>query len=345
MLTLHVGLHKTGTTSSQAALAMSTHRSNLHIWVPGMAGDPFDTKTAETLVTIADHKHVVVSSEALLGDCVNGYEDISQRAAELKLLYGAAQPKVVIYLRRQTDWLPSVYLQTVQEGWDLSPEDFWCRIKDASNVKWMNLLGALAKHFPRERIIVRVQDAVGDVVDDFFEVLQLGSIPSLGIAPIRENVSISATQAPLFRMVCRSRPMSRDELRLVRSFFQAGEKSPQSPRLSPFPKAIQSEIINRFADDWACVILRVSETGPDGHASPAATEFRPSEILNFAGSSLDDELIQAEVIQALTTSILCVPDAGSPSLLRRIIFKVRRNPRDVLAAFRRSALRRKQTTN
>lgn len=340
MLTLHVGLHKTGSTSIQSALRVSTHRPHLRIWVPGMAGDPLDSGTAQSLVAAAEQRHVVVSSEDLLGDCVDGYAHASLRAGRLKHLYGTADPRVVVYLRRQTDWLPSVYLQTIQEGRDLSPEDFWSRIEGAPHLTWMNLLGALTEHFPRERLIVQVQDPARDVVDDFFAVSQLGISPASISAPIRENVSISATQAPLFRMVCRSGPLSRDELRLVRNFFQGGSTIFRSPRISPFPTSIQNEIINRFADDWAAVSTWVDEARHPGKLTPAARAPWPSRPLTFAGSSLDDKAIQAEAIQALRASILQIPAARDPTLISRLAFKVRRNPRDVPAAFRRAVLRR-----
>ena len=82
--------------------------------------DPTDDRTEQGWVdrikALAHSSDAIFSDENLLGTPYDGYQLAPKRVAILRSALGGVPYQLVVYLRPQLDWLPSVYLQGVQEG-------------------------------------------------------------------------------------------------------------------------------------------------------------------------------------------------------------------------------------
>lgn len=183
-LTLHVGLHKTGTSSIQSFLTKNIHvlkeqgtavytrkgKAGVH-WVPAMikSNQPNQVKKVADFISTELAKdevnQVVLSSENFTQTKQANYPMISS------LLPPNTQLSIVIYLRRQDLLKQSVYSQMVKQG------TFIGRINDDSHynfdfhkqcTKWKALTNDI-----RVRVLERSQLIEGDLLKDFVHTIGL----------------------------------------------------------------------------------------------------------------------------------------------------------------------------
>lgn len=182
-LIVHMGVHRTGTTAIQETL--KKNRSSLleqgvlyprlfgedaHIALPGrLKKRRLSAKMLREEIKKADtdETHTVILSA----------EDFCtlKRFTFLRELQKEFDVEVVLYLRRQTEWLESWYNQHIKWPWDrrfssISVEKF---LKKSWRFYWMDyykLLRRIERVVPRDNICVKTMEAQG-VVDsgaDFF---------------------------------------------------------------------------------------------------------------------------------------------------------------------------------
>ena len=337
MITVHVGAHKTGTSAIQSALAMVTHRRGLLISGPEYTGTEFDAAWAGQVRAEGQRRHVIVSSEGLLGDPFVGYDDAPDRARELRAALGSDGVRVVLYLRPQSEWVPSIYLQAVQQGGTADPETFWDGIRSRRHLRWASLVDSLAQVFPGEGLVVRPYVSGTDVVEDFFATTGLGRAPVVSGGAVRENVSISAAQAPIMRALNADASLTREQRVRIRSFFQTVVGSTASARLSPLPEGIQDEISLEFEGDWEDVAARLG-SGP-GAADFRTAAPRPSSPKAYAEPLRSDDPAVAELLRIVGDLALRDNLAVDPSAWQRVLSKARSNPRDLPSALVRKLQR------
>jgi len=138
---------------------------------------------------------VVISSEGF-------YEWISPEALKQAFDWFAGEIKVVVYLRRQDDWLMSVYNQMVK---DEKMRYFGAanKIPQLSLINFHDYLEELSACFGRQSLIVRLWYPGVDVIHDFLaNVLRLDSrfVSKFAGKSVRENVSVPAQLIPLLRL-------------------------------------------------------------------------------------------------------------------------------------------------
>ena len=84
MITLHVGLHKTGSTSIQAALSLISHRRGLDVLLPGRNAPPSFDFLLSTLREAQPSNNLIVSDENLLGKMSDCYAERNMRLKSLR---------------------------------------------------------------------------------------------------------------------------------------------------------------------------------------------------------------------------------------------------------------------
>jgi len=338
MITIHCGLPKTGTSSIQAGLRIARDTSRRQIWVPSERDENSEEWWTQCLTKMGRTGDGILSHEGLL--FANGGKDlISQERVELLrgCLVGC-RFQIVIYLRPQIDWLASLYLHSVASGSTESAELFWQRMRPQELLSWSNLLTLLRTSSGAEKVVVRSHTHSRDVVSDFFNLCNLGSLPGVGRTMIRENVSIRAVQAPIM-IAINGQSDEREAVKLRQVFQQV--LAPDAPGgCSPFPGSIQDSISARYLEDWALVgeSLRTQDAA---EAEVFHSEFVrwSAGTIPYAGDSLSDPLIEREWVRSMRQFSLKM-EIGKPRRMARIRAKLRDDPRGVSSAGQRAVRRR-----
>jgi hypothetical protein len=237
-LYLHIGIHKTGTTSIQRFFTehAKAFEDVLHYPQAGNNGISHGALSnalksgkweesyramLEKMGAVKESHYTEIShadKRALLDnlrDEINGsksnsillssegfYEWISPEELKRAFDWFAGEIKVVVYLRRQDDWLMSVYNQMVK---DEKMRYFGAanKIPQLSLINFHDYLEELSACFGQQSLIVRLWYPGVDVIHDFLaNVLRLDSrfVSKFAGKSVRENVSVPAQLIPLLRL-------------------------------------------------------------------------------------------------------------------------------------------------
>jgi hypothetical protein len=297
MITIHCGLHKTGSSSIQLALELCSKRGT-RIVTPKPGDDLSENGWRERLSKVARAQDAVFSDENLLGSPYDGYHMAPERVAMLRDALGGFRYQIVVYLRPHIDWLPSVYLQGVQEGRTFGPDEFWTSVKNETYLRWENLMNLLQRESGAERVIARAHTRSRDAVADFFSVVGLGKPPRTGTTMIRENVSIGAAQAPLLRELNSPHGMSDGQHQQFRKVFQQFLALETQNGLSPFPEVLQSEIAIQLKSDWIHATIHSSSVEESQVFQRELPRYEAS-VLPFAGYSLNANYVGEEALRCI----------------------------------------------
>ena len=294
MITIHCGLHKTGSSSIQLGLRLSGQRQR-PIVLPQPGESQSDDAWATKLRALPPR--VIVSNENILGSPFDGYARAPERLRLIDASLSGRDYQFIVYFRPQLPWFQSVYLQGIQQGMDDSPDDFISRVTSSPYVHWQSLL-ELLRGSNATSVIARVYLSSRDVVTDFFAQAALGSPPDVGAAGFRENPSITAVQAPILRAL-NAGADSVDSARL-RELFQGTLRMGAPHGLSPFSVDLQQACLDRFHRDWSALTEAVTSVD----ASEGAVF---SEILaawhqgaaHCAGEHVTDPLVATEMVRSI----------------------------------------------
>jgi hypothetical protein len=303
--------------------------------VPSGHEDRSESGWALRLESLRKCPGVIFSDENLFGSPFDAYKDASRRASLVGDTLRGSPFEIVIYLRPQFDWLPSAYLHAVQTGQTTGPEDFWNSIEAAPNLHWLTLIETVQRVSGASRVTLRAFTPRRDCVADFFALCGLGSPPEPGSRAIRENVSITAAQAPLVASLNLRHRRTPADIVAFRDVFQNVLRPASPTTYSPFPEWMQQTILDRYREDWRGVSEYVARHDAD-EARRFSAEFDrwSGPVAEFAGRNLGDTAVQEEALRSL--SVLAIHVAAQPprpevSVLRRLL----RNPRGVRAALAR----------
>ncbi len=343
MITIHVGLHKTGSTSIQTALEMVQHRRDLLIVSPRVSGAWTDVARMTQLKRASDTRHVIISDEGILGDMADAYESAGDRLSQVRTALSDVPYEVIMYVRPQPDWLSSVYLQLVQQGGTLTAEEFWDSVQARQHLAWARLSDCVRAESGAQRIRIRAYAPGRDSVADFFDFCGLGRAPRPTAVGIRINESISAVQAPILAALNRAESLTRDEQLQVRRLFQDRLAVADGRNWSPFPEDVQMQIVDRFRADWQAVAALLDE----GDSSEAAV-FRATAAAwdgparPCPGSAVTDPLVARELFRCFSLMSPQLQDGADRGFWRRASAKLRENPSDAWASIRRAVRRTAQ---
>jgi len=333
MITIHCGLHKTGSSSIQLGLQLAvTSRRPVAIPHPG----ELQTDEAWAARISALPPDAILSDENLLGSPFDGYARAPERVRILDESLKGREYRVIVYLRAQLLWLQSVYLQGVQQGRDDSPESFVSRVTASPFVGWNSML-ELLRGSDATSIIVRAYEPRRDVVSDFFAQAALGTPPNVGSMGLRENPSITAVQAPILRAL--NSQVDPAGSQRYRELFQGPLREGSRVGLSPFPVAVQEATLRRYHDDWSAVCSSVmSVDAAEGAVFGSILQGWDEGISPFAGESITDPLIAAEMVRSIR--IMGEGTHLRPADLGSRIMRAIADPVAASAALRRRVFRR-----
>ena len=274
MLTIHVGLHKTGSTAIQRYLAQASKElGDGLVYLRARnerfsVGDGVDIPTSSeqwrslTGKALATHREIVISHEGILGSPWGDseiYLGAKERVEQISEAFtGLTDFQLVIYLRPQHQWLESVYTQAIQQGEVVSPQTFVAGSLEAKYLRYSRLIGDLTPILGVDRLIVRPYVAGGNVVEDFLKILDRPS--HLGfVGSQSENVSISPGQVELLRRLNGIKgTLGKD--RPGRRFFQDIDVGNRGGAFSVLPEYAQEYLIKLTEEDWQILGAAVEGT-------------------------------------------------------------------------------------
>jgi len=167
-LFIHIGTHKTGSTAIQRALKAGEDAC-LNEGLVRLGCDKFlvrpnwNQKERGELVSwlrgqIDRHRgkahRFLVSSEGFSGDPMTGYADAPAIASRLREVTRDFDVSIIVFLRRQDDFVESLYTQKVHEGSSMTFQEFLEELHP-EEMNWHRLLESYAGEFGRESIIAR----------------------------------------------------------------------------------------------------------------------------------------------------------------------------------------------
>lgn len=167
-LFIHIGTHKTGTTAIQRAFKADEKalqkeglvrlRSCDRIALPSLRTAELEAMTAslqqEAGRRSARPVRYLMTSEGFSGDPMTGYADAPIVASRLRAATQGFDARIILFLRRQDDFLESWYTQRIHEGGSETFEEFLQLIR-LEEMSWLRLAEAYAAEFGRENLIVR----------------------------------------------------------------------------------------------------------------------------------------------------------------------------------------------
>ena len=177
-LWIHIGTHKTGTTSIEAFL--KTNRKALAHQGIGLLSFPRDARhalrkhaegnetAAKRLANTLEHlitkqsractsqlNTYILSWEGFCGNAIKGYNDAPLMANILNVAskYSNLNPYIILYIRPQEEFISSYYSQTVKEGKTKSIQEFLHDLPSDS-FNWLKLTEAFERQFGADQVVV-----------------------------------------------------------------------------------------------------------------------------------------------------------------------------------------------
>ena len=280
-LVVHAGQHRTGSTSLQRSLSQGKAILKDH----GVAyPTDFAPESGEYITTSINHGEIFCairdkkitatqlrdwlrSESARCPTIIISFEEFYTLTdlslfAELRNYY---EIEVIIYLRRQDDWLNSWYNVNISWPFDgslrnISPRAFLDRNINSDWLKYFDVLERWSSALGEDRVHVRVHEKsqVTDVVSDFLYVCGLSDVP----VPrrIRVNESFPVDQLMLLRSLQMMRFSEAERLRIHVALL---EQMPSRHTTNVYPAKVREMILARFTDQNAAVARKYLNR-PDG---------------------------------------------------------------------------------
>lgn len=173
-LSIHVGLHRTGTTTLQHNLGHCIGK-NVMWWVPEVSETEPLTKSAR-LVSLSERIRIdpeaslaqsLISSECILGDYRNGYKEAQSRMNQLREMFEPLEPQVFVTYRNAESWVRSCYSDYVLTGGKQSFSKFRELVEPDGLSELPSVIGTIQRSFLDVHLIATDQV---DIFDGFFQV-------------------------------------------------------------------------------------------------------------------------------------------------------------------------------
>lgn len=331
LLHLHVGTHKTGSSSLQhaARCIAANHPDELSfVERPRRILKTLMTSTSVSGAITHGLKKAVsthmrrsgsrinlFTSETLCGNPWNAYKNTGVVAETLGKATLEYKPVVTLYLRRQDEFIESMYIQSIQEGGSKSFSSFLTDSGLLGGMDYLRIVQSFEDTFGRGNVVVRSFHAASRVnlIKDFYASLGLGEFANTVEFP-RRNESFSR-----FGLAVAERANARltyDQSGALRSALRSTMPKRVGSRLPLLSNAQRTELYannrdqyQRLADEY--MNLDIDEAFPLPKMYPGGGDFQQAELDQ---ARLVGDMV-VELLQGLDSAGL------AKTYLRRILAK------------------------
>ncbi len=270
---VHVGAHKTGTSLIQKYMRDKPEQIDAHgirtigrtdtNSLIGWGGEILEsprklTERIEKEATQPDARYVIISHENTLGRPLKAksehlYPDAEPRIEALARILRPWDSRVLFYIRRQSGFLESYYLQLVQQGSTMQQFANWLDEVDLGAVSWRPAVEMLRTAFGPERVRVVGFEEISQGQEMFLKRFFLRIDDRLTLDPsydARRNFSISEKG---LRVALAAAPHLRtpDERKAMRVFLQKNFSNAKYPRPVLFSDAQKEAVALRYDAEYA----------------------------------------------------------------------------------------------
>lgn len=116
----------------------------------------FAIKRAQVTIGPArQNRCCLISWEGFCGDALNGYSNAPILARRLRIALAGQKAKIILYIRRQDDFLESMYSQFIRQAKDFSFSSYLEEARPGVGFDWSRLCSAFAQEFGKDSLAVR----------------------------------------------------------------------------------------------------------------------------------------------------------------------------------------------
>ena len=320
MITIHCGLHKTGSSAIQLALRSSFSDSRVAVPVP-------DQRTTDDLLSSRLRQlpeDGVLSDEHVLGNAFDGYSSASSRIAMINEALSGRRFQLVVYVRPQLRWLESLYIQGVQMGWREDPEAFVEKVTSSQWISWQQLSTHLTDVSNAEKVIIRPYVTGANVVSDFARVIRSRVMAVQAYRGFRVNQSLPPRRAQLIHLALAAGVMNSRDVTGLRGTLAAMPDVLGIEAESIFPVALQERVVLTYRDDWC----RISQDWAVGNSRGILGDLVVSDefcVRPYVGSDLRSPALRSELRDLVFRCASQLKDEGKPPNLWRRLRTVSRS--------------------
>ncbi|MCP4361006.1 MAG: hypothetical protein GY796_23615 [Chloroflexi bacterium] len=338
-LYIHVGTHKTGSTAIQHALRQNQfalREENLvFLPLPGnvrslMLLKELDYDIIELFkrelnrqVTYNQKKEgegvrFLMSWEGFSGNPLSGYKNAGIVAEHLKKITDYMDVRIIVYLRRQDDFLESLYTQKIHEGESYTFQSF-IETYSTSLFDWERFLHCYSEHFGKENVIARRYDKAflpesDSLLKDFSQVVGIDNEQLLShIDTLTPNRGYSRDALEIARL---SNPhLSNDERQYMRRILQQTSSKQPFERYSFWDNEKRDAFLAQYLESNATV-AKAYFNEPSGALFPSSNIGDEDQV--YQGLSL--ETVTLVLVKAIVTE----RKPKTESVLLQVLVKVER---------------------
>lgn len=247
-VSLHLGLHKTGSTALQqwlgGAIGRAPHARYFFDSYIELERVP-STQWLAQVRRKAARTHLILSCEGALGSMRRAYTNLDERLEILVPALRGLDVHVVIFVRPQLGWLESAYSQVLSEGKFVEPRSFLDQARASKYLYWARLVERVEEALEPTRLSV-VPYSADTVVSDFCGAVGLKA--PVGVADVRANRSLSLERSLAVGPLSTSLDVDWRDVR----FLLQSMVPPVSgvERVSPFSDSDQEEILVAYRTEW-----------------------------------------------------------------------------------------------
>ncbi|WP_299007966.1 hypothetical protein [uncultured Shewanella sp.] len=311
-LYIHIGSHKTGSTTIQHGLKEKSKDGMKEGWryvkTPKCVKqlmwaheynttlvDNFKKALKKNIKLHNEISHYVMSSEFIMGNPDNGYKNSAIAAKILRKATEEYDVSIIIYLRRQDDFVESMYTQNIHQGRTIDFNTFFEAFKVDEALDYRRILNDFELEFDKENLIVKSYHAASKVglLNDFSEVI--GSRLLLESTRKRSNPSYSKSALEIAR-ICNPHLHKKDR-RKMRTSLQASMMKKKEESFS----FLSPDLREKFLIKYIASNKAVSERFFGGDlsrlfplANNSVTEETPAQITNEQVATLILNILKKE---------------------------------------------------
>ena len=262
-LFLHIGLHKTGTSSIQEALIKNKKllKSEKIVYLNKLPNldrmlstRSFDDTIAkectneiiQNLKTYTNIPHkIIISKEQLSGDPHIGYDNTKLVIKYLSEILKGFNTKIIIYLRKQDDFTESLYIQSIKEGKTHSFDNFLKSLKNLP-FDWYKYLNRWLHLFSNDQLIIRIynnQFLEKDIVYDFAKVIK-SKVLLKNNEEYNINLGLSRNALEVTRQLNHS--LAVEDMQIIRKFLEKIEPRSRFESFNLFSYHERKKYLNRY---------------------------------------------------------------------------------------------------